>query len=173
MKASLIAPCAALMLALGLGGCAGYRVGSVGGKNIQGVSTIYVPVIHNATLEPGMDVPTTSAIIRAFDQEGTLKTSGTNAADAELTVTIVSIGREQMQTEYLDVSSTTQLKISVSARVTCVNRRTGKKIVDNAEVSGVNSYFVGRDQVEAERQALPIAEQDLAKRIVALVVEGW
>ena len=163
----------AAFLGLALSGCAGYRLGSVGGKNIQGITSLYVPVVHNVTIEPGLEVPTTTAIIRAFDQDGTLRTATNNAADAELTAVIVSIGKEQMQAEYLDSAAATQMKISITARVTCLNRKTGKKIVDAVEVTGVNSYFVGRDQIEAERQSLPMAEQDLAKHIVALVVEGW
>ncbi|HEY8965110.1 MAG TPA: LPS assembly lipoprotein LptE [Candidatus Methylacidiphilales bacterium] len=169
----LLRPILALALVFALAGCAGYRLGSTGGKNIQGINSIYIPVIRNLTLEPGMEVPTTTAIIRAFDQDGTLRTTGSGAADAELTVAITSVGREQMQTEYYDVSASTQLKLVVTARVTCLNRKTGRKIADNVEVTGINSYFVGRDQVEAERQALPMAEQDLAKHIVSLVVEGW
>ncbi len=164
---------AAVLSAWGVSGCAGYRLGSVGGKNIQGITSIYIPMVHNLTLEPQMESPTTTAIIRAFDQDGTLKTAASDASDAELTVTIVGVNKQQLQTEYLDVSATTQVKIVIAAQVTCINRRTGKKIVDGVTVEGANSYFINRDQVEAERQALPVAEQDLAKHIVALIVEGW
>ncbi len=156
-----------------LGGCAGYRLGSVGGKNIQGVTSVYVPVIKNRTLEPSIDVSTTAAIIRAFEQDGTLSTSQNEAADSELSVTINEVRREMLQSEQLDAQAGNQFQVMLVAKVTYINRKTGQKVVDNATVSGSNSYFVQGDQVEAERQALPMAEQDLAKKIVSLIVEGW
>ena len=161
--------CAAVLLT----GCAGYRMGSVGGKNIQGVSTVFVPVTKNTVLEGGIDVPLTTQIIRTFDQDGTLATAETQAADSELDVTVTKVDRGMLQYERQDVQAANQFEVTLRAQVTFVNRKTGKRILDNVAVSGKNSYFVQRDQVESERQALAMAEQDLAKNIVSLVVEGW
>jgi len=156
-----------------LTGCASYRLGSVGGKNIQGVGSVYIPVVKNETLEPSIDVSTTAEIIRTFDQDGTLKTSQSPDADAQLDVTLVSAGRDAMTMERLDSQAGNQFQITLTARVTFMNRRLGKKVFDNVTVTGSNTYIVQGDQVEAERQALPMAEEDLAKHIVSLVVEGW
>lgn len=164
---------AGLCLAGLLTGCAGYRMGSVGGKNIQGVSTVFVPVTKNTVYEPGIDVPLTTQIIRTLDQDGTLATSETQAADSQLDVTVTKVDKSTLQYERQDVQAGNQFEIVLHAHVTFMNRKTGRKILDNVTVSGKNSYFVQRDQVESERQALAMAEQDLAKNIVSLVVEGW
>jgi hypothetical protein len=154
-------------------GCAGYRVGGVGGKSIQGVNSVYVPVLKNKTLEPTLEVPTTTAIIRAFDKDGTLATSQSNGADSQLDVTIIDVRRSILTPEQLDGQAGNQFELTLVARVTFINRKLGKKILDDVVVQGTNSYFVNRDQVEGERQALPMAEESLAKNIVALVTEGW
>jgi len=175
-SASRLAQKALLLLAictLSMTGCASYRLGSVGGKTLQGVQSVYIPVVKNETLEPSIDVLTTAAIIRAFDQDGTLKTSQSPDADAQLDVTLVSAGRDAMTTERLDSQAGNQFQVTLTARVTFMNRRLGKKVFDNVSVTGTNSYIVQTDQVEAERQALPMAEQDLAKHIVSLISEGW
>jgi hypothetical protein len=145
----------------------------VGGKNIQGVTSVYVPVVKNMTLEPSIDVLTTASIIRRFDQDGTLKTTQSTEADSQLDVTLTAVNRGIMTTERLDSQAGNQFEVTLVAHVTYFNRRLGKKLLDNVEVRGRNSYLVTRDQVESERQAMPMAEQDLAKHIVSLIVEGW
>ncbi|MDE1171435.1 MAG: LPS assembly lipoprotein LptE [Verrucomicrobium sp.] len=173
MKNASLRLLAFLVLLSVLGGCAGYRLGSIGGKNIQGVNSIYIPVVKNRTLEPSIDVATTAAIIRAFDQDGTVATSQNEAADGVLEIMLTEVRRQILQPEQLDAQAGNQFQIVLVAHVSFFNRKTGRKVIQDAAVSGSNSYFVGRDQVEAERQAVPMAEQDLAKKIVSLVVEGW
>lgn len=164
---------AGLGLAALLAGCAGYRMGSVGGKSIQGITSIYVPVAKNTVQEPGIDVPLTTQIIKAFDRDGTLVTAQNQAADSELDVTVTRVERSILQYERQDVQAGNQFEIALVAQVTFLNRKTGQRVIDNVTVRGRNSYFVQRDQVEAERQALSMAEQDLAKNILSMVVEGW
>lgn len=170
LPAVLLLPAIAALL---LTGCASYHLGSVGGKNLQGVNSVYVPIVKNETLEPSIDVSTTAEIIRTFDQDGTLKTNQSPEADSQLDVTLISVGRDALTMERLDSQAGNQFQVTLTARITFMNRRLGKKICDNVTVSGSNTYIVQGDQVEAERQAMPMAEEDLAKHIVSLVVEGW
>ena len=41
------------------------------------------------------------------------------------------------------------------------------------EVVGTTSFFVGTDVVTDERQALPLATEELATRLVSQLSEGW
>jgi hypothetical protein len=52
-----------------------------------------------------------------------------------------------------------------------VERLGGKKVLDR-EVSGRTTVRVGSDLASAERQAIPLLAEDLAKNITALLVEG-
>jgi hypothetical protein len=54
-----------------------------------------------------------------------------------------------------------------------VNRRLGRKIFENYPVNGTTTFFTQSNIQEGERQALPLAAEDLANNAVKLVTEGW
>ncbi len=162
----------ALMLLGGIG-CSGYRLGNIGGTEVQGVRTIYVPVVKNDGYEPGLQVMTTNAIIRRFENDGTLQTVRTTEADAELTVTIKKVVKTGTRNDRNNILRTAEYDVEIIAQATYVNRRLGRKIFENREVRGKTAFYVQRDLQEGERQALPLAAEDLANNIVKLIVEGW
>lgn len=167
-----------LHLALGtslfliLTGCAGYRVGNIGGRNIQGVKSVYVAVAKNETFEPGLQVLTTDAILRAFDNDGTFETTTSEKADSELKVDIVKMDRVPLRGSRENVLLTAEYQVTLTAKITFINRRLGRTVLEK-EVSGTTTYFAQTDLQESERQALPLAEEDLAKNAVRLITEGW
>ncbi len=164
--------CVALLVGFFWVGCAGYHVGSVAGKSLQGVNTITVPVAKNESYEPGIQVTVTNEILRRLDDDGTLKTIQ-SGADSELTVTIKSVDRESIRGNTLDPQATEEYELYLNAEVSFFNRKLGKKVLDKVKVQGSAKFFVQTNQVEAERQAVPLAAEDLANHIVSLVVEGW
>ncbi|CAF0702355.1 conserved hypothetical protein [Candidatus Methylacidithermus pantelleriae] len=155
------------------GGCAGYRLGNIGGEAVQGVRSIYVPMVKNESYAPDLQVVVTNAIQRRFDTDGTLRTTDSDHADAELEVVVRRIYREALRPEVLDPLATAQYRVHIEAQATLINRRLGRKTLDHVNVDGATTYFTQKDMVEAERQALPLAAEDLAKNLVSLVVEGW
>jgi Lipopolysaccharide-assembly len=157
----------------GITGCAGYRVGNISGKEIQGVRTVYVPTVRNASTEPSLQIVTTNAIIRRIENDGTLETSGTTGADSELSVTIKRVVKTPVRGLRNDGQFTAQFEIAIEAEATFINRRLGKTLFTNRMVSGKTSYFTQSDQTESERQALPMASEDLANNLVSLITEGW
>ncbi|GAB4241675.1 MAG: hypothetical protein OHK005_04960 [Candidatus Methylacidiphilales bacterium] len=154
-------------------GCAGYQVGNIPSSAMSGVRTIYVPVARNLTLEPGLPVMTTNAIIRRLENDGTYASARTGVADAELTVTLTEFERIPIRRSRDDVTITTQYRAVLKAKVTLVNRVTGAVVIKDRIIAGATEYLVQGDAVEAERQALPLVAQDLATRIVSAVAEGW
>ena len=162
-----------LATVFGLVGCAGYHLGSIGGKNLQGINTIFIPTVKNLSYEPDIQVTTTNAIIRAMDNDGTLKTVPSSTADADLLVTVTSTKRESIRGNTLDPQATEEYELHVEAEVTLFSRKLSKKLLDKVKVEGVTKFFVQSDQTESERQAYPMAAEDLANHIVSLVVEGW
>jgi len=154
-------------------GCAGYRLGDISGRDIQGVHSVYVPVVQNESLEPDIQMVATNAIIRRFESDGTLSVNQNANSDSELDVTITDVTKNPVRSSTTDVLLTAEYDLTVRARATYVNRRLGRKIFENVEVSGETEFFSQADINEGERQALPLACLDLANNTVKLVTEGW
>jgi len=163
----------ALVAALALNGCAGYRVGNISGRDLQGVKSVYVPVARNTSLEPEIQMTVTNAIIRRFNDDGTLEVNQNTNADSELDVIVTNVQHNAIRSISSDIYVTAQYQLTIQATVTYVNRRLGRKIFENTQVTGSTTFFTQSNIQEGERQALPLAAQDLANNVVKLVTEGW
>ena len=162
-----------ISLVLVLSGCAGYRVGDISGRDLQGVRSVYVPVAHNSSLQPDVDMTVTNAIIRRFNNDGTLTVQQNNAADSELDVTVTNVYQTAVRSSNSDILVTAEYQLTIQATATYVNRKLGRKIFENTSVTGNTYFFTQADIQEGIRQALPLAAQDLANNTVKLVTEGW
>ena len=172
----MMRPILALLTILAIGslsGCAGYRVGDTSGRNLQGVRSVYVPVAKNASLEPDLQMTVTNAIIRRFNSDGTLEVNQNSNADSELDVTITNVQQTAVRSSTSDILVTAQYQLTIEATATYVNRRLGRKIFENAAVTGSTTFFTQSNIQEGERQALPLAAEDLANNAVKLITEGW
>ena len=163
----------AVLLILALSGCAGYRVGNISGRDLQGVRSVYVPTAKNTSLEPDLQMTVTNAIIRRFSDDGTLEVNQNANADSELDITIINVDHNPIRSSNNDINVTAQYELKIQATATFVNRRLGRKIFENMSVSGSTTFFTQSNIQEGERQALPLAAQDLANNTVKLVTEGW
>ena len=173
MSPSVLRSTLALLVVLALGGCAGYRVGNISGRDLQGVRSVYVPVAKNTSLEPNLQVTVTNAIIRRFNDDGTLTVNQSANADSELDVTVTDVERTAIASSNSDIYVTAQYQLTIHATVTFVNRRLGRKIFENTAITGSTTFFTQANIQEGERQALPLAATDLATNAVKLVTEGW
>ncbi len=156
-----------------LSGCAGYRVGDTSGRDLQGVRSVYVPVAKNTSLEPDLQMTVTNAIVRRFNSDGTLEVSQNAAADSELDITITNVQHTAVRSSTTDILITAQYQLTIQGTATYVNRRLGRKIFENYPVAGSTTFFTQSNIQEGERQALPLAAEDLANNTVKLVTEGW
>ena len=93
-------------------------------------------------------------------------------ADATLTAEIIRINRLPARSVRGNVLATTEFNLSMSVRYSVVGRD-GTQLVGSAETSGSTSFFVSADPATDERQALPLATENLATRLVAQLSEGW
>ncbi len=171
LKLPLLA--AAMGVALVMSGCSGYRVGNIGGRELQGLNSIYIPMATNESYTPDIIAYVTNQTIRAFDNDGTLKTAQSNKADAELLITVTDVDRTPARTTRDDALTTAEYRLNINAKITVINRVLGKKILNDQFVRGTTTFFVQQDLNEAQRQAIPLAAEDLARNICLLVVEGW
>jgi hypothetical protein len=170
---SAVRSVAALLIVLSLNGCAGYRVGNTSGRDLQGVRSVYVPMARNTSLTPDLQATVTNAIIRRFNTDGTLSVNQNANADSELDITITNIQHTAVRSSTTDILVTAQYQLTIQATATYVNRKLGRKIFENYAVSGSTTYFTQSNIQEGERQALPLAAEDLANNTVKLITEGW
>jgi D-alanyl-D-alanine carboxypeptidase len=137
------------------------------------VRSVFVPVVKNASLQPDLQVVVTNAIIQRFNDDGTLEVNQNDNADSELDVTIESVQSSAVASSTNNILVTAEYQLTINAKATYVNRKLGRKIFENVEVTGNTSFFTQANIQEGERQALPLAAQDLAQNTVKLVTEGW
>jgi hypothetical protein len=156
-----------------LSGCAGYRVGNTSGRDLQGVRSVYVPTAKNTSLSPDIQMTVTNAVIRRFNSDGTLEVNQSQFADSELDIVITNVAHTPVRSSVNDILVTAEYQVTIQATVTYVNRKLGRKIFENSSVTGVTTFFTQSDIQEGERQALPLAAEDLANNVVKLVTEGW
>ena len=155
-----------------LTGCLGYHVGSSRPGQLRDIHAIAIPTFHNKTLRPRIEVLMTDTVIKQFQQDGTYRITSKENADATLEAEIVSILRGPARSVGGNVLATSEFNLSVRVHYTLFGRD-GKPIAGPADAIGTTSFFVGPDVTTDERQALPLAAEELATRLVSYLTEGW
>ena len=166
-----------LLLILGLAacfltGCAGYRLGPTNDA-IAGARSIEVLPFDNKTLQPRLGDAVTQSLRERFQADGTfhLKTNG--GADVVLTGNITRYFRQGLSYLNVDVTTTENFRVGVTAHVVARNSSTGKLLLDK-DISGYTLVNVGTDLASSERQSMGLLADDLARNVtMALTEGGW
>jgi hypothetical protein len=151
-------------------GCAGYRLGPTNGL-AAGSRTLQVNLFQNLTPEPRLSEPVASALRRRVQQDGSFRLATQNDGDIVLSGSITRFERLALSFDPKDVITPRDLSASLYARVTAIERTTGRVVLER-EVWGRTTLRVGSDLAIAERQALPLLAEDLARMTIAALVEG-
>jgi hypothetical protein len=160
-----------LLLAFLFEGCAGYQLGPATPGYLRKVHTIAVPTFGNTTLVPRIEVLVTGTVIKQFQQDGTFRIVNTDVADATLKAEITAVNRSPARSLRGNVLSTTEFSLTVSVKYTLLGR--DGQALGSGGTSGGTSFFVGSDVSTDERQALPLAAEELARHLVSQLSEGW
>jgi hypothetical protein len=136
-----------------------------GGKSVQ------VNPFVNQTLQPRLTDAVTSQMRKELQRDGTYQLSTRGDADIILTGTLTSYQRFEVTLSSNDILTVQDFRLILTAHVVARDRATGKQILDQP-VSGLTLIRVGSDLPSAERQALPLLAEDLARNITALLAEG-
>jgi len=155
-----------------LAGCAGYHLGPATPGYLKDVHSIAVPTFGNNSLTPRIEVLITSTVIKQFQQDGTFRIASADNADATLKAEIVAVGRNPARSVRGNVLSTTEFNLTLTVKYTLLGRD-GKVLGSPGGVTGSTSFFVGSDINTDERQALPLAAEELARHLVSQLSEGW
>lgn len=162
----------ATLFCFALGGCLGYHIGPVKPYYLRDVHTIAVPTFKNRTLVPRVDVLVTDTVIKQLQQDGTYQITNGDKADATLTGEIERITRAPARSVRGNVLATTEFTLWLVVKYSLTGRD-GQQLVPPNDVLGTTTFFVSSDVTSDERQALPLATEDLASRLVTQISEGW
>lgn len=160
------------LFALFLCGCAGYHLGPATPSYLRQIHAIAVPTFRNATLVPRIEALVTTTVIKQFQQDGTFRMANEDKADATLKGEIIAVGRTPARSLRGNVLATTEFNLSLRVRYTLVGRD-GRTMAGPSEAAGWTSFFVDEDVNTDERQALPLAAEQVAGRLVSQLSEGW
>jgi hypothetical protein len=162
---------AVALAALSLTGCLGYQIGPVKPYYLRDVHTIAVPTFTNKTLRPRIEVLATDTVIKQFQQDGTFKIAGDDTADAVLQGEIIRVDRSPARSVRGNVLATAEFVLYIHLKYTLTGRD-GKQLT-TGQTYGNTTFFVGTDVTTDERQALPLATEQLATNLVNQLSEGW
>jgi hypothetical protein len=147
-------------------------VGPVKPHYLRDVQTLAIPTFRNSSLLPRIEVLVSDIVIKQFQQDGTFRIAGDDRADAILKGEILSVTRRPTRSVRGNVLATTEFGLTMRVRYT-LQDRDGRQLAPSAIATGTTSFFVGTDVNTDERQALPLATEELAVHLVSQLSEGW
>ncbi len=170
MKTALHA-LALFLLACSVSSC-GYRLGEAKPGTLKNVQKIAVTTFKNSTHIPRVEALVTNTVIKQLQQDGTFEVTTVEKADAVLDGAVTAIARAPARSVRGNVLATTEFGLGVTVGWS-LRTKDGTPVAGPGSISGGTSFFVGSDVTTDERQALPLAAEDLAVRLVSQLSEGW
>jgi hypothetical protein len=165
----------AVVLSLGSAGCGYTLVGS--GKSIlpPEMKTVYVTTLVNETPVVGVEQRLTDAIILELSARRRLKpVADAGAADAELSgrVTSASLSAVRFDADGRAI----EYQLTITARITLVNRATEKPIFDEPSFLFRQPYTVPSSSgtyIDLQYAALEALARPFARTLVTTLLEGF
>lgn len=161
-----------LAFAFLVSGCSGYKIGPIQPTYMAGIESLAVPTFRNETLEPRLEMLVTNTVIQQLQNDGTYKVKREEDADAVLEGIIEKVERRRARGVRGNVLLTREFDIIVRIRYRVVRPSTGEILADRM-TDGRTSFFINQDLQQDERQAIPLAAEEAALRLVSEISEGW
>ncbi len=172
---------AVLALAVVLSGC-GYTTRSLLPDSIKAV---HVTPVKNAidltqetdnagrfrTYRPGVEVDVTNAIINRFIFDGSLRIAPLERADAVVEARLIDYRRDPLRYSESDDVQEYRLSVLLDASVYQLPER--KLLWHEASLAGDTTFFLSGPRATSEDEAVTIAVEDVARRVVEKTVEIW
>lgn len=150
-------------------GCA-YRVGPT--QDFQaGSRSIRVQFFENLTLQPGLSQALASALRKQIQSDGTYRLETQGDGHVVLSGKIIRYDRVSFTFDPDDTLTTRDSELGVLVEVLARETGTGTILLDK-NVTGRTRIRIGTDITSAERQAVPLLADDLARNIVDLLADG-
>lgn len=159
----------AMTLAVVVAGC-GYKLGPTNGMT-AGSRSVQIRPFSNRTAEPRISEYLASSFRKQLQQDGTFKLETDGSADILVSGEIQRFDRAELSYTTNDVLTPQAYVITLIARVVAIDTGTGRTNLDR-RVQGRTYMRIGNDQSSAERQAIPLLTDDLARNAVSALVDG-
>jgi outer membrane lipopolysaccharide assembly protein LptE/RlpB len=163
-------PLLLIILALALAGCAGYKLGSTNGLP-AGSRSVKVNPFANRTHEPRVTEYLGASLRRQLQQDGTFRLETSDGGDILLTGEIIRFDRTGLSYQTNDVLTPQESTLTLVAHIVARESHSGKVDLDR-NVQGRTYIRLGNDQSSAEREAIPMLTDDLARNAISLLVDG-
>ena len=158
------------ILALTLAGCAGYKLGPTNGIP-AGSRSVSIQPFANRTHEPRVPEYVAISMRKLLQQDGTFRLETSGKPDIMVSGEITRFLRTGLSYQTNDVLTPQEYTLTMVAHVVAVDMNTGRTNV-NRDVSGLTYILIGNDQSSAERQAIPLLADSLARNAVSLLTDG-
>ena len=159
-----------LILAIAAGGCAGYKLGPTNGIAAGSRTVKFKPFI-NKTREPRVTEYLSTSLRQQLQQDGTFRLETSGSPDILVSGEITRFDRSGLSYQTNDVLTPQEYTLTMQARVVAVDVSTGKTFI-NRTVQGTAYIRIGNDEYSAERQAIPLLTDNVARDAIALLVDG-
>jgi hypothetical protein len=153
-----------------LAGCAGYRLGPTNGV-AAGERSLQINPLVNNTLEPRLGDYVMSSLRKNLQRDGTYRLDTHDEGDIVVTGVITAYRRSELSYSPTDVITVLDYDIAATMEVKAMDRSTGRVLMDRSVV-GHTELRAGNDLPSAERQALPLLADDMARRATDVLVDG-
>jgi len=156
------------LTALLLTGCMGYQLG---GTRPEGIETVHLAPVINATTEPAIELQVTHALLQRIQFDGRLKVRNSpDSADAIIEVKLTDYTLTAIA--FRDDLKTTpeQYRMRITGTAILKDAKTGETL---SETYGETRFSFESDLTTSKRNALPRAAQELAKFMVDDLIERW
>ncbi|MFH1791775.1 MAG: LPS assembly lipoprotein LptE [Candidatus Omnitrophota bacterium] len=119
----------------------------------------------------GMEIEVTKDIRNEFIVDGTLKIVPENQADLILRGDLVEFQKEALVFDSAD--NITGFRVNIVVSLKLIYRPSGKVVMDVKRFTGESTYRTTGEFAQSEDQAIQRATEDLAARVVEIIVQGW
>lgn len=156
--------CVAAAFAVALCGCgANYRWRPSVPDDMR---TVAVPTFRNASDLQEVGAVAARQVLREFQREGTFKIRSADDAALEIQGEVTSVRSANEAYDRRSGLRVTGSAVTGTFRVSVVDKKAGKVLVDNRVYEAHATYAAGQDRTTAERDASGRLAEDLARQVV-------
>ncbi len=146
----------------------GYTHQSVLPRHIQ---TIAVTPFENQTFEPGLEIDFNKKLTDRVLFERIARLSSPSKAEAVLKGNLLEYEREPLR--YTDAQDVQEYRLRLVVQAVLEDAKTGEVLWSENRFSGESSFFTSGALTKSEQTARDELFDDLARRLVSRLAEGW
>lgn len=168
----LFRPIMAIVVAL-LPAC-GYRLVGRGGAFPEGIRTVSVQPMANATSRAGIETAFSRALVDTLMSTGKVKVVSGGAADAKFSGSVA--GFDSTPIAYNSRREITERRITILVNLDFAPAAGGKSFLSERGLTGKADHLVVGELIadnQAEQEAVEKAVRDAAERVVNRIMEGF